>query len=179
MTSADRIIATVCRLAHVEPRALRGRSKKGEITSARAAAAYLLRYRCGLSTPAVGELLRRDHSTIVDSCQQTRRMLESESLPPVHSRRVALVRAATVELDALDRDGLLDRDKWAEQIESAGRTLVRLARRIDDHDAETIARVVHHGSKLADALARVHVDGRPRKRVDSKEPRDDANRPGL
>lgn len=62
---ANRILDVVCRYYNVECYVLQGNSRTQNIGQARKIAAYLL-YRHGkLSIPEIGELLHRDHSTIL------------------------------------------------------------------------------------------------------------------
>lgn len=69
MTDPAATLRAVCALFGVSEADLIGRRRSRRLTPARQAAAYALR-RAGLSLVEVGELLRRDHTTIIYSVRQ-------------------------------------------------------------------------------------------------------------
>lgn len=64
MTAHDLLQRTAVRLG-VDLVDLTGRSRQKHIAEARHVAAYLVRHRCDWSYKAIGQLLQRDHSTVL------------------------------------------------------------------------------------------------------------------
>lgn len=64
MSKAAAIMKNVCKAYGVMPNELRGQSRESNLVNARATFAFLCRKQ-GWSTPMIGRLLRRAHSTIL------------------------------------------------------------------------------------------------------------------
>ena len=64
-TLADQIIQQIAEKHGVTVEALKGRSRRGSIRAARKDAVRLIYKHTELSTPEIGELFNRDHTTIV------------------------------------------------------------------------------------------------------------------
>lgn len=71
----DLIIDCVAEYYDLSPSQLRGDSRKKEIALARHVAVYLTREMTGMSLPRIGDAFRRDHSTIINSCDKVTRLL--------------------------------------------------------------------------------------------------------
>ena len=71
------IIECVADYYNLSPEMLRGDSRKKEIANARHMAVYLTREMTGLSLPRIGDAFRRDHSTIINSCEKVTRLMET------------------------------------------------------------------------------------------------------
>ncbi len=71
----DLIIDCVAEYYDLSPALLRGDSRKKEIALARHVAVYLTREMTGMSLPRIGDAFRRDHSTIINSCDKVTRLL--------------------------------------------------------------------------------------------------------
>jgi chromosomal replication initiation ATPase DnaA len=69
------ILGQVAEVFAVDAQALAGRSRSAPVAAARHAAMWLLRERYALSSPAIGALLGRDHTTVLHGLRaaETRR----------------------------------------------------------------------------------------------------------
>lgn len=63
------VIERVSEIYKVPAEEIRGTCRKRHIVEARWVCAYVLRKRNGLSYPAIGRLLNRDHTSIMHACE--------------------------------------------------------------------------------------------------------------
>jgi len=77
--SPDEIIEQVARHFGLDPRQVRGRSRKRDVARPRQVAMYLIREETDASLPQIGDLLDgRDHSTILYGCERVNELLEED-----------------------------------------------------------------------------------------------------
>ncbi len=77
---AEKIMSVVSARYGASKDELRGKSKKKEIVEARHVCAYLIRDLTGFSLNQIGALLNRDHTTIMNSCEVTKKQIMNDPL---------------------------------------------------------------------------------------------------
>ena len=74
----EQVIELVARHFNVDASRLAGRGRSKGIAQARQVVMYLLRNDCGLSLPQIGELLGRDHTTVIYGVEKVEKLLETD-----------------------------------------------------------------------------------------------------
>ena len=77
--SADAICSAVCRFYSIEDTVLRSTQKNKAVAEARQVAMYLMNTLGGLTTPEIGRVLNRDHSTVIYGCRRIAGLLEDRN----------------------------------------------------------------------------------------------------
>lgn len=81
--SPEETVKLVARHLGVDEGELLGRGRSKEVAMARQILMYLLRHVCDLSLPQIGELLGRDHTTVIYGIEKVERLIETDD----HVRR--------------------------------------------------------------------------------------------
>ncbi|MCS7220286.1 MAG: chromosomal replication initiator protein DnaA [Anaerolineae bacterium] len=81
--SPEETVKLVARHLGVDEDELLGRGRSKEVAMARQILMYLLRHVCDLSLPQIGELLGRDHTTVIYGIEKVERLIETDD----HVRR--------------------------------------------------------------------------------------------
>ena len=77
--SADLICTAVCRFYSIEDTVLRSTQKSKTVAEARQVAMYLMNTIGELTTPEIGRVLNRDHSTVIYGCRRIAGLLEDRN----------------------------------------------------------------------------------------------------
>jgi chromosomal replication initiation ATPase DnaA len=86
-TAAERVLVAVARYYDVTVAGLSSPSRRRELTRPRQVAMFLLHVHLGLSYPAIGRLLGRDHSTIVHGVRRVTQEEDVEKLAELLENR--------------------------------------------------------------------------------------------
>ncbi len=73
--TVDRILNEVCRRYDLTPEDLKGRRRTNNVATARHVAVYLIRNMTDMSLPAIGRIFNRDHTTIMNSYDNVKKMI--------------------------------------------------------------------------------------------------------
>ena len=76
--SPEESVKLVARHLGVDESGLLGRGRSKEMAMARQILMYLLRYVCDLSLPQIGELLGRDHTTVMYGVEKVEKLIETD-----------------------------------------------------------------------------------------------------
>jgi chromosomal replication initiator protein len=76
--SPEETVKLVARYLGVDERGLLGRGRSKEMAMARQILMYLLRHVCDLSLPQIGELLGRDHTTVMYGVEKVEKLIETD-----------------------------------------------------------------------------------------------------
>ncbi len=85
-TTPAEIIHLICQYYHIEPEAISSKSRKKALNEARKLCIYLLRKRTSLSLADIGDLVGRDHTTVLHALQKTQDMLAHNCVMTRHLR---------------------------------------------------------------------------------------------
>ncbi|MBX9593544.1 MAG: hypothetical protein K2X46_04210 [Roseomonas sp.] len=96
----DRIVKAVCEEFDVGIGAIFGDSRAVEFARARMAVYSLAQQVLGMSTPRIGRLLGRDHSTIISGCRRIRMMAAQDT--DLAARMARLVKNLTPSTERID-----------------------------------------------------------------------------
>ena len=77
--NADQICSAVCRFYSIEDNVIRSTQKKKAIAEARMVAMYLMNTMGELTTPEIGRVLNRDHSTVIYGCRKIAEQLDDRN----------------------------------------------------------------------------------------------------
>lgn len=77
--SADLICSAVCRFYSIEDTVLRSTQKNKAVAEARQVAMYLMNTLGEFTTPEIGRVLNRDHSTVIYGCRRIAGLLEDRN----------------------------------------------------------------------------------------------------
>ena len=83
--TVDRILNEVCRRYDLTPEDLKGRRRTNNVATARHVAVYLIRNMTDMSLPAIGRIFNRDHTTIMNSYDNVKKMIADN---PVFDREL-------------------------------------------------------------------------------------------
>lgn len=75
LTSVDAVVDTLCKEAAITQKQLAGPSREQPLPSLRYAASYLLRKRSMITLESIGEIIQRDHSTVMYGISEIERSL--------------------------------------------------------------------------------------------------------
>lgn len=74
---SDAVIDRLCQATGIGRNQLLGRRRLHHIAAARHLAMYLIRTTCGYSFKRTGKVFKRDHTTVIHSCQRVRDYLKA------------------------------------------------------------------------------------------------------
>jgi hypothetical protein len=162
-----RILVAVCQLAGISPRYLVSASKAN--APARSVVCWLLRKRCRLSYPKIGEVVKRDHTTVMAACDRVDEALACTSPRGDQAIRASLARQVVglLELDPAE-PARAPAEVVIRRLRGLARHALQLAEEIDgeaDVDARVVVRIEQHAARVL-ACGSL-VAGRRAPRVDS------------
>lgn len=74
----DMIVEAVCAEFRVTVDQLKHRSRKRPVVEARQALCYTLRYKLGYGIVRIGDIINRDHTTVIHSCRTMQNLIETD-----------------------------------------------------------------------------------------------------
>ncbi len=74
----EKVISLVAHHFSIDEKRLVGRGRSKEIALARQIVMYVLRNDCGLSLPQIGDLLHRDHTTVMYGVEKVEKLIETD-----------------------------------------------------------------------------------------------------
>ena len=87
--TVDRILECVSRHYGISIEDLKGRSRTRDIANTRHIAIYLIRNLTGMSLPAIGQIFKRDHTTILSSLDTVEKNMKRNPLLEIEIEELA------------------------------------------------------------------------------------------